>query len=188
MSAVLKLYECTDDLATVREWLEEQRETIVAAGGECPPELAELLDMAEGNFAEKAERVALFVRELVATAKARREEARRLLDGAEHDERSADSLKQYLLLNMQRAETKKIKGKLVTIRVQKSPAAVHNDLSDADLQRLYTLGTVDGARQLVRRIPESYTIDPRAVVQAQALGEELPAGVTVTQASHVRIV
>lgn len=188
MSAVLKLYECTDDLLTVREWLDEQRDAIIAAGGECPSELAELLDMADGQFAEKAERVALFVRELGATAKAEREEARRLLERAEHHERAAEALKAYLLLNMQRAKVKKVEGKLVTVRVQASLASVESALTDDELARLYTLGTIQGVRPFVRRIPETYSLDKQAVKEAAALGEPIPAGVSVVRGNHVRIV
>lgn len=189
MTAALRFYDTVDALLTVREWCDEHVEQIIEAGGDIGalPELAALVDQAEGDFTEKAERVALFIRELLLSAKAVAEEAARLTARAKHLDKSAEALKHYLLLNLQRAETKKVEGKLVTVRVQASPAAVQHALTDAELQRLYTLGTIDGAHQLVRRVPETFRLDAKAVVEAEALGEPIPAGVTITRGQHVRI-
>src|SRR6185312_4144229 len=139
MSAALRLYECVDDLLTVRDWLDEHAEQVIEAGGDIAalPELAALMDQAEGDFEAKVERVALFILELTRTADAVAEEAKRLTARAARDKKSADALKQYLLLNMQRAECKKVEGKLATVRVQASPAAVHSALTDEDLMGMY---------------------------------------------------
>lgn len=185
MSAALKFYETVDALLTVREWMDEHAEQIIEAGGdiEALPELAQLVDQAEGDFAEKAERVALFILELTRTADAVAEEAKRLAARAAHGKKSADALKHYLLLNMQRAECKKVDGKLATVRVQASPAAVHSALTDVELADLWARP----GNTLVRRIPETYKLDARAVIEAEALGEPIPSGVTITRAQHIRI-
>ena len=189
MTTSLRLYEAVDALETVRDWLDEHADDIAAVGGDLDrlPELAALLDQAEGEFAEKAERVALFIRERRLGAKAVREEAKRLAERADREDRTADALTQYLLLNMQRAETKKIEGKLVTIRVQQSPASVTSTLTDAEVYELYCTGVPENGRRLVRRVPERYELDKQAVRDAAILGQPIPAGVTVTRGSHVRI-
>ena len=185
MSAALWLYECVDDLLTVRDWLDEHADQVIEAGGDIAalPELAALIDQAEGDFEAKVQRVALFILELTRTADAVAEEAKRLTARAARDKKSADALKHYLLLNMTRAECKKVEGKLATVRVQASPAAVHSALTDGELADLWARPD----NKLVRRIPETYKLDARAVIEAEALGEPIPAGVTVTRASHVRI-
>lgn len=190
MSAVLKLYETVDALETVRDWCAEHADEIIAAGGDIGalPELAALVDQAEGDFNEKAERVALFIRELVLSSAAVAEEGLRLARRSTQLTKAADALKQYLLLNMQRAKVKKVKGKLVTVRVQASPASVESALTDEELARLYTFGTIQGARSFVSCVPATYTLDKQAVKEAAALGEPIPAGVSVVRGNHVRIV
>jgi len=188
MSAALRLYECVDDLLTVRDWLDEHAEQVIEAGGDIAalPELAALMDQAEGDFEAKVERVALFILELTRTADAVAEEAKRLTARAARDKKSADALKQYLLLNMQRAECKKVEGKLATVRVQASPGAVQHALSQDELAAIYKIGDKNIAR-FVRQVPATYRIDPKAIVEADALGEPIPAGVTITKGVHVRI-
>src|SRR3990167_9709297 len=71
MTATLKLYE----LADVYEGIAE---ALIENGGELTPDLAAQLDAIEGAFEAKVERVALSVRNLVATADAADAEAARL--------------------------------------------------------------------------------------------------------------
>ncbi|HEX5437164.1 MAG TPA: siphovirus Gp157 family protein [Gemmatimonadaceae bacterium] len=181
MTTALKLYGTTDALLTVRTWIEEHADEIIAAGGEMPAELAALVDEAEGAFEEKVERVALYIRELLSTAKAVKEEADRLAARARHMERAADGLKGYLLAQLQRADVQKVAGQLVTVRRQKSPPSVRCAVEPAALFDRW------GGLYVQRK--ETYTLDSKAIIAAyKAHGDDMiPVDVTVEQGEHVRI-
>jgi len=184
-ATALRLYECVDGIDTVREWIDEHADELIAAGGDLErlPELAELLELAEGQLANKVESVALYVRELLSTAAAIKEESARLAARAKHAEAAAASLKRYLLINMERAELKRVDGKLVTVRVQASPPAVTHDLTDADLRALYAIPV--GPRFVTRT--ETFALDRKVTLAAEQTGESLPPGVQVTRGTHIRI-
>src|SRR3954470_17853739 len=112
-TTAIHLYDATDAIEIVREWLEEHDEELRANEGVLPPELAELLAHVEGTFDAKAEKVALFIRELLSTAKAVKEEETRLVARRRAMENNADRLKRYLESNMLEAGRMRIEGKLV---------------------------------------------------------------------------
>lgn len=176
----MKLYEATDALDVVRDWIFEHDEEIRAAEGALPDELAALLDQAEGDFRTKAERVGLFIRELVANSKAVKEEADRLAARAKHYDKAGEGLKRYLQIHMELADIPKIEGKLVTVRLQKSPPSIVGVASQDDLAKL------DGGFTLFA--PATFRLDGRAYIEAWKRGEapEIP-GVGVTQSQHLRI-
>jgi hypothetical protein len=176
----LRLYEAVDALETVRTWIDEHAEEIIAAGGELPAELSELLDQAEGQLADKIERVALYIRELLATAEAIRVERDRLEARARHAERAAEGLKRYLQAQLERAGLTRVVGELVTVRLQKSPPRVVSTLDEEALRRS------EGA-EWVTVIPAQYRIDPRKLLDYYKQGLPLPDGITVEQGQHVRI-
>lgn len=185
MTAALKLYEAVDAIDVVRAWIYEHDEEIRAMEGALPDELAELLAQAEGDFKSKAERVALFVRELLANAGAIKVEEQRLAARRQHYEKAADGLKAYLKLQMEAADIPKVEGKLVTVRIQKNPPSVKCSLTPDDIGRLRA---DPGTERFVAVIPESYRIDAKAVLEGWKSGEVIPAGFTVEQGSHLRIV
>lgn len=118
MATMLKLYEAVDQLEVVLDWMDEHEEAIIAAGGELPPELEELLEEVEGTLETKVERTALVVRNLLANAKAAKEEADRLAAIAATYSRQADSLKNYLLHSLKRAGVPKIETPRAKVRIQ----------------------------------------------------------------------
>lgn len=184
MTATLKLYETTAALDVVREWVYENDELIRASEGVIPDELASLLDQAELDFKAKAENVALFIRELLANAKAVREEKDRLDSRVRHYERAAEGLKAYLKFNMERADIPRVEGKLVTVRLQKNPPAVKVLLSQEELASMKAeLHT----SLFVQTIPESYRVDTDYVKAVWKNGASLPQGIEVEQGKHVRI-
>lgn len=174
-ATAIRLFERTEALEILNDWLEESR-------GELTPAIEQLLAEAEGDFDEKAERVALYIREQIAGAAAIREEETRLHALRMSKERAAENLKRYLLLNMQQAERTKVEGTLVTVRVQKSPPAVESSLSEGELDALFGI-----APRFVRLIPQRFELDKRAVLEAYKLGQVLPRGVDVTQGTSLRI-
>lgn len=184
MTATLKLYEMTDALNVVREWVYENDEAIRAMEGALPDELAELLSQAELDFSAKAENVALFIRELLSSAKAVKEERDRLDARARHYERAAEGLKNYLKFEMQRADIPKVEGKLVTVRLQKNAPAVKVMLDQDTLGRMRS--ELDTAMYVVT-VPESYRVDTDYAKAMWKAGKELPEGIAVEQGQHVRI-
>lgn len=121
----ISLYDATNALLVVRDWLDEHEDEIIAAEGDLSqfPELLELIDASEGTWEQKAENVGLYVRELVLSSKAIKEEADRLKLRAERLTRRAESLKNgYLLREMCRASIKTVEGKRLTVAVQANPA------------------------------------------------------------------
>lgn len=184
----MHLYDATDAIEIVRDWVLEHDEELRANEGVLPDELAELLAKVEGDFDKKAERVALFVRELLSTGKAIKEEEDRLVRRRRAMEHAADRLKRYLETNMLQAERMRIEGKLVTLRIQLNNPAVISELDEVELFRLYEnwRGDADGP-VLVKQIPASYVLDKKAVLEAHKLGLDLPAGVTVERGASLRI-
>jgi hypothetical protein len=117
---MLKLHEYVDELELVLDWIVEHEEQIVAAGGELPAELADLLEQVEGDLTEKVRRVALVIRNLTASAKAAHAEADRIASLARTYERQTESLKRYLMFQLQRAGTPRVETPTVKVRVQKN--------------------------------------------------------------------
>lgn len=76
MTVAIRLYEATEALDICRDLL-------IEAGGELTPEIEQLLAEAQDTFGQKAERVALFIQELLATAAAVKQERERWKSGAE---------------------------------------------------------------------------------------------------------
>lgn len=186
MTATVTLYERTEALRLVDEWIAEHEEELLAAGGDVSalPELAELLDAAEGDFKEKAERVALKVRELMAECVAVELEADRLNKRAAARKRAADSLKEYLKLNMEKAGVEKVNGLLCNVAIQKSPPSVRHAMTQAAL----CLAACDTRfESMVDEVPSVFKLDAKAVIAAAKEGRELPEGVTVEQGTHLRI-
>ncbi len=120
---MLKLHEYVDELEQVLEWMGEHEDEIVAAGGELPPhllELLELLEQVEGNFTEKVRRIALVILNLTASAKAAHAEAERIAAMARGYERRTEWLKRYLMFQLQRAGTARVETPTVKVRIQKN--------------------------------------------------------------------
>lgn len=168
----LKLYEVGDELEAVRSLLFENE-------GDLSPELEAALTEAEGSFNEKAERVALFIRELQSNAKAVKEEATRLSQRAAQYERTAEGLKHYLQREMERVEIQRVDGKLINVRLQKSPPSVVSTLSEEALREIPAV--------YVTLVPQSYRLNAKAVIEAHKAGAEIPPGIEVTQNFHLRI-
>ncbi len=117
---MLKLHEYVDELERVLDWIADNEERIVAAGGELPPELWEMLDRIEGDFTEKVRRVALVILNLTASAKAANTEAERLSRMARGYQRQAESLKRYLLIQLERTGKPRVETPTVKVRIQKN--------------------------------------------------------------------
>lgn len=173
----LKLYEAVAQLDTVNMWIEEHADEILANGGEMPPALEALLHEAEGTFAQKVERTALKVRELDAEADAIKVEANRLSQRAKTATNAAASLKAYLHRCLEGAGETTVKSQLVTVAIHQNPPRVEGALEPDQLAH-----SPYGVH-----VPESWTLDKAAVLAAHKAGTALPAGLSVTRGSSLRI-
>lgn len=192
-ASTLKLYEATDAIEIVRDWILEHDEELRANEGVLPDELAELLAKVEGDFNQKAERVALFIREMISTGKAIKTEEERLYARRKSMENAADRLKRYLEMNMLQAEKMRVEGKLVTLRIQKNPAGLHRDreLSQDELAAIYKTNPA-----LVIFTPSRFDLNGSGVIAASkkvdekgnVIGYESPIeGLRVFQGASLRI-
>ena len=181
-AATLRLYEATAQLDVVRDWL-------IESGGELTPEIEALLGEAGEAFNAKAERVALFIQELLATSAAVKQERERLEKLEKSYANGAKSIKAYLQREMERAGVEKVEGTLAKIRLQNSPPSVKCVLDDVDedvrQDRLRT-AFMDGAEWVIE-VPASYRLDTNIIKAYAKSGAPLPEGVTVEQSRHVRI-
>jgi hypothetical protein len=185
-ASTLHLYEATDAIEIVRDWILEHDEELRANEGALPDELAELLAKVEGDFKQKAERVALFIREMLSTAKAVKEEEARLCARRKSLENGADRLKRYLEANMLEAEQMRIDGKLVTLRIQLNPPSVACELDESALREMFFTNTLP--LPFIKRVPESFALDKKACLEMHKLGIELPAGIAIERGASLRIV
>lgn len=166
------------ELADLRDLIDSALE---ASGGELTPEIEEALTAWDESFANKAERVALYVCEQDALAGAAKEEADRLYGLAAIRQRKVASLKRYLLAQMERVGKTKIDGVLKTIAIQKNPASVTGE-TVRPLDALY----ID-VPEFVRYSPASFALDRKAIIEAHKAGKPIPDGLAVTQTVGVRI-
>lgn len=169
------------ELAEARDLLDE---FFAESEGEVTPELAQLLDELQGKTDEKIERVALYIRERLATAEVAQIEAARLSAIATRHKRAAEGLKAYLKFNMEKLGLVKVPGPLCPVRIQNSPASVKGELTQEKMAELYLLEQRPG---YVRQVPLSYALDRRLALDAHAAGQSLPVGLTVERGTHLRI-
>ena len=166
------LYELADMRDVLSDWLDETE-------GELTPMLDEILTELSGKIDEKIERVALFIREQVATAKAIGEEADRLTQRRKVREKAADSLKMYLQSQMERLGKTKVEGLLATVALQRNPPSVRTFLEPT-----YTLDT----ERFVRVIPERVEWDRKALLDAwKEKPESIERIAVVEQTTSLRI-
>lgn len=165
----LALWEISDALTEIGE-------KIADGGGELTPELEAQLDAMEGAFEEKAERIALFVKECEANAVAAHMEATRLSAIARHFETKASGLKDYLLAAMNRSGRTSVKTHRARIWTQKNGRP-----------SIRYAGNIDALPPEYIRTKTMREVDTQyAYVEHQA-GAKLPDGFIVDHGTHLRI-
>lgn len=172
----MKLYEATAALEHIREMLEESE-------GEWTPLIEDAFNAADGDFTEKVERVALFIRDRLARSKANAEQAEFHAKRASAFARTAENVKAYLFREMERAGKTKVEAPLVTVAIQlNSPSCVAPEWDEEALR-----GMAMYSPAFVKRVPETFTLNRRAILDAHKAGEPIPGGVTIVQTSSLRI-
>ena len=98
---------------------------VLADSGDIPPEqIRDTLEALEGDIQDKAINVAAFTRNLEATAESVREAAKAMLARADRIEKRAESIRAYLLFNMQAAGISRVESPWFTLALRKNPPAV----------------------------------------------------------------
>ena len=101
---------------------------LLASSDDLPPEvIRDTLEGLQGTLEAKGTNVAKFVLGLEAEAKMIEDAARQLEVRANRRKKRAESIRQYLLLNMQSCGYTKIEAPEFTISVRKNPEAVEID-------------------------------------------------------------
>lgn len=137
---------------------------VLADSGEVPAEqIADTLEALDGDIRDKAVNVAAFTKNLEATAEAVREAAKAMLARADRIEKRAESIRAYLLFNMQASGVSKIECPWFTLTVRKNPPSVIID-DEAQIPSDY----------YVPPPPPIPKLDKTAVKRAIQAGVEVP--------------
>lgn len=125
--------------------------------------IQDTLEGLTGQLQEKATNVALFIRNLDATADAIDDAAAKMKDRAGVLRRRAESLKEYLLFNMQSSGITKIDSPYFTLSVRTNPPSVVID-NEAEIPEEYK----------VQPPPPPPRIDKQAIARDIKAGKEVP--------------
>ncbi len=178
MPDTMKLYELSDAREILDSWVAESE-------GEWTPEMEALMADLDGKADEKIERVGLFIRETLANAAAIKTEEERLHARRKARETAAESLKSYLLREMDRLGKTKVQGLLATVAIQKSPPSVTCALDESMLR--FAVEADTELAPFIREVPATHRIDRDAALQAYKNGGQLPPEIVVTVGSHIRV-
>jgi len=178
----LQVFDETDALALVREWIENNPEALAESGGELPPELAALLDQFEGPFNDLRARDAAFIKELRLNVEnllaARSQIAARIA----RLQSWVDALEARLFAQMEAAGVSKVENTVARATTQLSSPAVKHALTNDELAALY-----ETHREFIRVVPMQLHLDSKAVLAAHKAKQPIPPGVQVIQSKHLRI-
>jgi hypothetical protein len=172
----VRLYE----LAAARDILDQ---FLAETDGEETPAIADLFAQLEGQVADKVEHTALWIREQEATAKAIREEEQRLAARRRAIENAVERTKSYLQAQMETLGRDKVHGLLCTVALQNNPPSVRGELDEQSLRDLAVI-----LPDVVKRVPETVTLDRRAVLAYyKEHGATPDERLTVEQSRSLRI-
>lgn len=120
----------------------------------------------------KAENLCKVMRSIDVDINGLKEEEKRLSERRKALENKNEQLKRYLESTMLALNTKKIKGKVFTVSIQKNPSSV-DITAEKDIPKEYL-------------IPQPSTINRKAILEVLKSGGEVP-GATIKQTEGLRI-
>ena len=148
----------------------------LADSGEIPPEqIADTLAALEGDIESKAIAVAQFARNLEASGAAIREAAKAMLTRADRIEKRAESLRQYLLFQMQAAGITRVECPWFTLAIRRNPPSVVVDDEAAVPQEFR-----------VQPEPPPPRLDRTAIARALKSGADVP-GARLVQSERLEV-
>jgi len=135
----MRLYEITNNF----KFLEQN--------DDCDPEaLKDTLEAITGEFEEKALSVSAYFLNVDASVKAKKDAAKRILANAKAEENRSDSLKEYLLINMQALGINEISCPQYKITLRK-PQKVVSIHADVDEQYMVTKTTTTPDKMAIKK-------------------------------------
>ncbi len=149
--------------------------------GEETPEIAELWERLSGQIDEKVERWGLWLRGQQLQADLIKAEEERLRARRKTIENAIERGKAALQMNMERLGRDKVKGKLLTVSIQRNPPAVTCENPQAVFEG------AQGDMFATREERVDFRLNRDAVLAAWKLGADLPVGVIVTQGQSLRL-
>jgi hypothetical protein len=140
-----------------------------------PQALLDTLEGLQGEIEAKAQSVAMFIRNIEADAEAIADAAKQMATRAKRLQERADSIRTYLLTNMQATGITKIACPYFTIALRKNPprADVIDERAIPDRFRVWPE-------------PPPPMIDKKALLDALKAGEKIP-GAALAQSERVEI-
>ena len=150
-------------------------ERLAESGDLDPQVILDTLESLDGELSDKAVSVAQFSRNLEATAAAVREAGKAMLDRAARLEKRAESIRNYLLFQMEFAQVSKIECPWFVIAVRKNPPMVVID-DEAAIPEAYK----------VQPEPPAPRPDKKQIAAAIKAGEDVP-GARLVQSERLEI-
>lgn len=166
------LYDLGAELTRAFEEIDAE---LQATDGEFTEAMQQRLDAAQGAWEEKAIRVALYARGLLADVKVIKAERKRLTARARGAAKYAAWLKRYLAAELKKHGRTNARGALGSVSVY---AGRPSASATVDLELL-------DPKWVRRRIELS--LDKEAILAAHAAGKKLPPGISVDRGTVVRI-
>lgn len=151
--------------------------------GEVTVEIEALIEELDAKADAKIERVALYILGQQGRAKQIKDEEDRLAARRRAVTNGADNLKLYLERTLRTIGKEKVAGVLATVAIQKNNPSVTAPAWDEDALR----GIAAYAPQFVTRVPESFALNKRALLDAAKAGDPLPDGVEIVRTESIRI-
>lgn len=172
MSTGVPLYELGAALTAAFAEIDAQ---LAVNDGEFTPEMQARLDAAEGAFEDKAIRVALYTRDLLADVKRIKSERKRLAARGVASAKYAAWLKRYLAEQLTAQGRSAVRGALGSVSVYDGRPSVS---TTADLESIDSRWV---------RVKTERSLDKAAILAAKEAGEKLPPEIKVERGKVVRI-
>lgn len=151
-------------LPSLYQLTDQYRQLLTLDAEEVPEEvMRDTLEALTGDIQEKSTNVAMYMRNLEAAADAIDDAAKAMKERAAKVRKRADSIRAYLLHNMQACGITKIESPHFSLAVQKNPAAVV----------VFDEGQVP-EKFMVQKPPPPPQLDKVAIKAAIQAGEEVP--------------
>jgi len=159
----MNLYEITGAMAAVQQMAED---------GVPPEQLADQIELLDGDFKSKAGSILYVIANLKAEVEAVKAEENRLIARRKTRENSIARLKEYLLANMTAIDLKKVDNGIMTASIRKGVqvAQIDNEDSIPNEFKLIKTVVVTDKRELLKALkalPVGESIDGAQMVQGK---------------------
>jgi hypothetical protein len=162
----MNLYEITQDMRQLIAVLDEENIN--------NDDLLNAIELVEGAFVVKADKVAGYIKHLEHLAEAAKAEKDRLAELQKSREKKAETLKKYLQLNMQNAGYQKLESGAFTLSIRNNAESVKVDDETAIPKEFWRIKTVE-------------EVDKTKIKEVYKSSGVLPAGVRIERSQSLII-